>query len=446
MKQTSLNLRKIIILIIVTSIFFLALIMRLGMVNQTKVSIPIRADAKEYYSYAINLKTEGIYSKQFPSTVGPLTLKADKHRPPGYALFLFPFVEYPPTFEMINNIVITQALISTLTVLLCFFLFRLLLPTSLSIISMFLVAISPHLIAMDIYLLTESLFTFFLVLLSYCTSKLVLKQNIYWAYTTGCILGVSLLIKPTMTYFFVFLFFGLTFLLNKKGIKKILIFILAGYITSYGPWTLYKNSEIGDQPSSLTQVSIHNGMYIGLMHNNNPKTKGIPHRADPDYNKIKNTNALFKKLFNRIQQNPLEYLKWYFIDKPTMFFSWNIVAGMGDIFIYPIHHSPYQSLGLYQYTHRIMLALHTPLMILGSIITILLWLPITNNFLPRKTLLVGRTLSLIIFYFIIVHSIATPLPRYSIPLRPIMYSFALISFLYIHNIFRNITNKEKSCP
>ena len=216
MKHSSLNLEKIITLIIVTSIFFLALAMRIGMVNQTKVPLPIQHDAIDYYSYAINLKTAGIYSHQNPVYVKPDSLKQDHNRTPGYSLFLFPFVEYPPTPEMTSHIVNTQALISGLTVLLSFFLFRLFLTLPLSIMGMSLVAISPHLIAMDAYILTESLFTFFIILLAYCMSKLILNQSKLWAYILGVVLGISLLIKPTMTYFIIFLIPGIFFLLKKN--------------------------------------------------------------------------------------------------------------------------------------------------------------------------------------------------------------------------------------
>ena len=227
---------------------------------------------------------------------------------------------------------------------------------------------------------------------------------------------------------------------SEKINKKLILIILVGYLTSYGPWIVYKNIALGDKPSSLTLDSLHNGMYIGLMHNNDPRTQGIPHRTDPDYDKVNDKASLLKELSNRIQQRPMDYLKWYIIDKPIMFLSWNIVAGMGDIFIYYIHYSPYQSLGLYKNTHLIMRALHGPLMILGSIMALVLWLPVAKNNFSRNTLLIGRILSLIIFYFIAVHSAGTPLPRYSIPIRPIMYAFALLSIQLLYNKIKPINN------
>lgn len=441
MKESSLDLRKIIILTVVTSIFFLALVMRMGMVNQTEMPYPIRNDAKEYYSYAINFITTGIYSNKYPLKIPPEHLTPNQRRPPGYPLFLMPFVEYPPNLSMVKKITSAQAVISSFTVLLCFFLFRLFLTTSLAILGMLFVAISPHLIAMDIYILTESLFTFFLVSLAYCMSKLILKPDKRWAYILGVILGISLLIKPTMIYFIFFLFFGMFFLIPNKDYKKLIFIILIGYLTSYGPWVIYKNIALGEKPSSLSLASLHNGMYIGLMHNNDPKTRAIPHRADPDYNKIGNMSALLTKLSTRFQEQPVDYLKWYLVDKTIMFFSWSTIAGVGDIFIYQIFHSPYQTLGLYQVTHKAMRYLHEVFMIMGCIMALVLWLPVTKSYLSKNTLLVGRMLSIIIFYFIAVHIAGTPLPRYSIPLRPIMYALALLSILFLYNIAKK--NVEK---
>lgn len=342
---------------------------------------------------------------------------------------------------MTSHIVNTQALISGLTVLLSFFLFRLFLTLPLSILGMSLVAISPHLIAMDAYILTESLFTFFLVLLAYSMSKLILNQSKLWAYILGFVLGISLLIKPTMTYFIIFLIPGIFFLLNKKKSGVLIFILLAGYLTSYGPWIVYKQLNPVEKASTLTLRGIHNGVYIGLMHDNNPQSLGRPNRFDPDYNKIKDIPSLLRKFSNKFQQQPLEYLKWYLIDKPIMFFSWNIIAGMGDIFVFHIAYSPYQSISLYYESHQVMHYLHGPLMLIGCFTILFLWLPIAKKNLNEEALLVARVLSLIIFYFIAIHIAVNPLPRYSIPIRPLMYAFALLGILISYKIIKNkITN------
>ena len=65
-------------------ILFLAYFFRVVMVNDTNLPIPIRNDAREYYSYAVNMKIHDTYSHHFPkSVVDPAyTPKPDKVRPP----------------------------------------------------------------------------------------------------------------------------------------------------------------------------------------------------------------------------------------------------------------------------------------------------------------------------------------------------------------------------
>ncbi|NLI34712.1 MAG: hypothetical protein GX422_18310 [Deltaproteobacteria bacterium] len=143
-------------LLILLCIFLLGLSLRLFSAAETRVDTPIRADARDYYLYAYNLRHHHVYSKD----AGPLkspdaTPAPDAVRQPGYPLFLTPFVDSLPSNEILGRIVISQALLSTLTLILSFFLYRSFLPVSLALGASLLTAISPHLIAANSYLLTE---------------------------------------------------------------------------------------------------------------------------------------------------------------------------------------------------------------------------------------------------------------------------------------------------
>jgi hypothetical protein len=46
--------------------------------------------------------------------------------------------------------------------------------------------------------------------------------------------------------------------------------------------------------------------------------------------------------------------------------------------------------------------------------------------LPETGLIVARFVSLLMLYFILVHIAGTPLPRYSVPLRPFIYGLSIL--------------------
>jgi hypothetical protein len=69
--------------------------------------------------------------------------------------------------------------------------------------------------------------------------------------------------------------------------------------------------------------------------------------------------------------------------------------------------------------------LHWPLIALALAATVLVWLPVFGKRLPGTALFSARLLSLLMLYFIALHIVAAPFPRYGIPLRPAIYGMAL---------------------
>ena len=419
---------QVLIGLILIGIFSIGLNLRLLMVQQTIVDRPIRADAAQYYFYAYNLTQYGVYSKQRPGQFEGEKPTPDAQRTPGYSLFLLPFVEFPPTLQMVHHIVITQAIISTLTILVALGFFRAFLSWPWALGAASLVAISPHLVAVNIYVLTETLFTFFLVLLAWAMTKFAQRKNGLLSLMIGIILGAALLVRPTLLYFLIFLIPALFVFFPKKTKKNVLvltIFLLIGFAVSYGPWVI-RNVVINPTQSTLAIDTIHKGMYPNLIYNNDPKTYGFPNRFDPEWGQRQDLSSVLKEILSRIQGEPLKYIHWYIIGKPTMFFSWNMVVGMGDVFIYPVHTSPYFQAGWFNLTHRLMKALHWPLVVLALLTTIVVCLPVAKKMLSDNGLIVARFASLMIIYFITVHVAGNPLPRYSIPLRPFIYGMAVL--------------------
>lgn len=416
-----------------------AVILRVLMINQTIHRSPIRNDAQEYYGYAVNLKYFDTFSSHLPETASnPLSPpQADKNRPPGYPAFLYPLVKYPPDMSMVQDIKLAQAIIDTATVLVAFLLFRLFLPFSASLIGILLVAISPHLIAMNIYLLTETVFTFFLTLFLYVSVKGLIQERLFYLFLSGILLAITTLIKPSINYFIFFYIGYLIVALPKKEIIKTTTVIVFGFLLLVAPWA-YRNTGIvtGGNNTSKALASLKNGSYPGLMVNNDIRTRGMPHRADPKYGNIKNFSDFALDLRKKITQNPVEYLSWYLIGKPVMFLSWDMVAGMGDVYVYPITYSPYYNRQIFMITHAMMKGAHPLINIAAIIMLVLFFIPGTRKYLSNDAKKALSFLAVIIVYFILLHTVVTPLPRYAIPLRPIMYGLAVFFFLFLFEIYK----------
>ena len=155
-------------------LFALAMSLRLGAVNNTVIDDPIRADATDYYNYALNLKYHHTYSRENFSSDAP---QPDALRAPGYPAFPVPFVEYPPTEFMLWRISLAQALLDSITVILALSIFRRIMAEGWALGAGFLTAISPHLISSTTYLLTETLFTFLMMLSLWLVVKMIRNNS-----------------------------------------------------------------------------------------------------------------------------------------------------------------------------------------------------------------------------------------------------------------------------
>jgi hypothetical protein len=173
-------------------------------------------------------------------------------------------------------------------------------------------------------------------------------------------------------------------------------------------------------------------MYPNLIYNNDSKTYGFPNRFDPTWGQRRDAPSVLKEISRRFKNEPLKYIRWYIVGKPAMFFSWDIIVGMGDVFIYPVFTSPYHNPnGFFSLTHRVMKSLHGLLTVLALVTSIFLWFPIAKKMLTVEGLIVARFISLLMLYFILVHIAGTPLPRYSVPLRPFIYGLSLLGIRLI---------------
>lgn len=212
---------------------------------------PPASDELDYHSLASNLSSIGTY--------GSLD-KPTAYRPVGYPAFLA--IVY---FTFGNNPLfakIVQSILDTLTAILLFIILR-----SKSLVGSFLVLslwlFYPPAILYSNLLLSETLFSFLLVLLGFILLRENRKQFTH-SLLIGIIVGFLALIK---SWFLIILFLLLLFHKKLSFSKKDLAVLLAGLFCVIAPWVV-RNFQRFDTFSLSLNGGIN--LYIG----NNPKATG----------------------------------------------------------------------------------------------------------------------------------------------------------------------------
>jgi 4-amino-4-deoxy-L-arabinose transferase-like glycosyltransferase len=434
-------------------IMFLAGFLRLNAVYSSKIDKDLWADSHIYFTYAYNLRTYGVYSHYNQITEGDyshsdrtfgaeyLYPPPDNYIPPGYPFFIYLFLDELPTYlnnnnikPTLENVKLAQALLSTVIVLVTFLISRSLFGETLAFFPMLIVAISPRLIVTNLYILTETLFCFFLCLTVFLTGSILNRSNLT-GIIIGALIAVASLIKSSFQYFIVFLG-PLIFFVNKR--RMLALLLISGFIFAYSPWLL--RNQLSSQivtGKNLMAFTLLAGAYPDLRYEDDPKTYPYPFKHDPSFEYLsRSTSSVLKEIFVRFRKDPVEMTKWYFIGKPVLLWKWDITHGAGGAFVYFVQQNPYRNSTLYRLTYLLSKELHSSIVILGLIGSIIVWLPVNKNILSEKTIFVSRVMSSIIFYFTFVHIVTFAEGRYATPLLPIV---AMMAFVPIHYLNKWLT-------
>jgi len=411
-------------------IMLLGLHLRLQAVRQTVVDTPIRADARGYVFYAINLNVFHAYSRSPDAIEGKTaTPQPDAVCNPAYPLFLTLFFGDNFSEKTILLITLAQALLSTLTIGFVYMASTAIIPRSYALLSALFTALSPHLVTANVYLLTESLFCFLLILFLWLLSRWRTSPSNALLLGTGAVLALATLTRPWTQYFIVPLMLLVATSPHIVRPKRCAALLGLGFFVLMGLWAGRNLSAVGSISDNTLMIStLHSGIYPGMMYENRPETLGYPYRFDPRVPEIvASMHSVSMEIVRRFREQPMEYFQWYILGKPVMLFSWNIYEGPGDVFIYPVLYTPYADSMLFHATHEIMRTLHEWLVALAALGCLIAWLPGARLGMGDGQLFFVHSISSLFAYFVLIHSIGAPFARYSIPMQPVVYVLALFS-------------------
>ena len=399
-------------------------------------------DAAKYFLYAYNLTNFGIYSHTGMALLPADTdkaaareiLKPDAIITPGYPLYLSLFLGGEYEKSQSDAARIGQVLLSSLTILLAYAAFS---PIGrlygLGVAA--LTALSPHLVNMNLFLLTETLFCFLLMAFAWTMSRVNMNSRLLLFVLMGLLLAMATMTRPWIQAY-LFVFTGYLFLskLRFSVGQMILVFVGAAIVTA--PW-LVRNTMVLGQAADSSQLvsSIHHGMYPNMMYEEQSESLGYAYKADPMGPKLgKSLDVTLAEIERRATAEPYKYAKWYLVGKIQSVLSWKIIAGADAIFVYHVEGSPYFDVPEFYLSAYFMEKTHGILMVLALLGTLIVWLPKKLQRQSADRIFFLRAISLLVLYFLGMHMVVAPYPRYSIPMRPILYALALYPIFLVVRI------------
>lgn len=436
-------------------IFGMALGLRLHYQDASQASFPrfrVRSDAFKYYAGARSLYLHGVYSTaQFPwPPTGP---RPTAEVPPGYSLFLLPFLAatFDDRSSFAEAVGTAQALLGALTAVLALLLARQLLPTSWSVLVGLLTAASPHLIAVDGFLLTESLFTVVLLagVLAFITSWR--RRSLGWTMTAGLLFGAAVLIRPIAAYLSPFV--AVSYLLRPAQWApspaatwrlQVPLFFLSVFL-AIAPYPIRNAIQAEHLPANESRAwkSFLHGAYIDMIYRD-PSRRGYMAYEDPHYPRmLEDREFAWQELRRRFDQNPWGYVRWYLGGKILCSWDWDVYTGEKDVYIYPMKRRGFHEDPILNGVHRPMKAAHWPL------VTLAFLSPVSLLLAHRWGLSVARTVVLlplmgILLYHAAFLTLAKPIPRYTIPLRPYAYVLAVANLWVVTESVRFGRSRRKT--
>jgi len=408
-------------------VLLLAAVLRIQAISSTVIDLPVRLDAQQYYFGSLNLARWGIFSNAAPAAIPP---SPNSFIPPLLSVLILPFLKYPPTDSMLFQFNTFQACMGIITVALVFLLFRLFTSSWISLGAALASAVSPHLVCLSTYLLTETSFTLLLVGSLVCIGYALKRDSLCMSLLGGLVLGVSALARPTTEYFPVFMLLGMWLFVDRKQFIKTVLPSAILALSVIFAWKIRNFFAIGVfSDPTLAFKTIQHGMYPGMMYNNIQSSFATPYRFDPLADQMTNLHNVLAVMWQRVQADPGIYLYWYCIGKPMAFLQWGFQDGAGEIFVYPAIYSPYFDVPLFGYTYFFMKAVHIPLIVFAFIGGGLAVFRPDYLRMSRKESLPLLLIVGVIVYFLLLHIVGFPLARYSLPIRPCLYGLGVFTIV-----------------
>jgi len=404
--------------------------LRLGYQDASLTSGHGGTDAAKYFAAAFNLRHRHAYSVETPSAQVPKT-RTDLS--PGYPIFLSLFLDTDSSMEVAYiQIRRTQALLGAITVLFTFLLARQSLAVPWAVMAGGFTALSPHLIAIDDYLLTESLFTFLLMSGTLTLAISWRRESRSLALVSGILLALSARVRaigfllPIVLASAMFLPRPLRSGAPYRSRALSAALVVVGTLVVFGMHTVFvdryvtNTDTVQEEPERYVRLSRPLSYLENAFRPPRFVVEGRSHvladHGDTDW-KTPTPEGFWDR--------PGSYLKWNLGGKLLTLWSFDN-AYNGDVYIYPMKRKGFEENRLLKIVHSSMRALHWPLFALALLAPVL-WIHQWRSGGLRVERMALVIPMLVFAYFLGALLLVSWLPRYTIPVRPLSYVLAVAS-------------------
>ncbi len=316
------------------------------------------------------------------------------------------------------------------------------LPFIWAIAASILVMFSPHLISISSSCLTEALFGVVLLTAMLLLIQAFRNNHGLWYMLSSIVCGYAYLTNETCLLLpYAIIGCKILIIRKKKDRKTIRNLILFTVVFTLFPisWAVRNAVSVPPDAAKGTTRAISamsHGTYPDFIY----KTKDYQYfmyREDPLQPEFGSSLSRFSKiLFQRVKEKPLQYITWYFIKKPYTLWSWNILQGQGDIYIYPTEKSLYTISPVAATLKNGMYALHPLIVLLAFSGIPLFFIQFFRSEKPVVTHELYLPIFIIFIYYTLLYMVFAPWPRYAIPLRPFLYCCSLYSLYHLYGLVK----------
>ncbi|MDP9728251.1 glycosyltransferase family 39 protein [Alicyclobacillus tolerans] len=378
-------------------ILIVALLFRVGKAYATK-SIPIYGDMVHYNHSALFLLLHHVYTYWGSGPAAQIT--------PGYPLFLAAMYAVgrlfsPNVHVWIHMALMGQAVLSAWSVYLLYRLSLRLIPAWGAVLAALLFLTYPTAIWSPLTLLTETLYVFTLLLFVTAFFRALEKPLLRRFFLAGLLLGLCTLVRPTVFPLIiapVLLFLQSAYRRQMgRSLRNWAIYVI-GFILPMFPWWI--RNEVVFHKLILTDEDAGNPLLYGTTRRflNDPALgRGLSPKQQE--------HLALVRIGQQFAHHPWQSLQWYTVDKLQLLFSTPWYLGQ------PSHTFTGHLLNFWLHAHLVWV-------ILGSIGLIL-----------GLQKLMGRWLTALVFYFVLVQLPFIPINRYVYPVMPFFF-IGVAYFLY----------------
>jgi hypothetical protein len=393
-------------------IALLAIGIRLFYVHTAVVFIPIRGDATQYMTYAINMVEHHTFSMQ-RDDIHP---SPDSFRDPGYstllALMITIFGRGVSFYVALLNL---QALLSGVTVGLCTWMASRVMGLTATVAVGLGLAVWPHLLTSSDYILSETLLGLLVTAAVGLMISALDRSSRLRAAASGIMFACAALTNAVLLPVAPLVgFVGAWRDQERRGLWLLLALCA---LAPCAAWSV-RNATLDPHARADGRATMnfvqgaspeYHTAWKAATINHDPRGRIVLDQIDREYRlTLMDPAKGLATVAARLLDTPRKSLAWY-TSKPAELWGWEIGIGSGDIYTFPTLNSPLTGTGLLRFTTDVCYALNRPISLLALAAIILI--------VARRSPVELVLIAFITVYVTAVFTVLQADARYSVPYR-----------------------------